>query len=296
MRPANELRLRARPRARRGWVALLLCLAVVAWSWLTPPPAQAGVGFPAYPLGSIRQEINTMPGLTPAQRANWRAVMLPAARRGLRSGLDPWLVTDLARVALRRGSNPWTYSKLIDRLIRVSLRGGDPRRAARRLVLRYYYGPGHYRYSGYWYGPGVRGLAWVDAVRLRDNLDSWRGVPYYPGGRDYYGVDRCGLVQAVFRRYGLRLPRGLRAQSRYGVAVPRWDLRLGDLLFFRRPGYGLVHVGIYLGDGFFLHADPRSGRVHASHLDSRRFSRLLVQGRRVVALAPVDNRQAWLQP
>lgn len=287
----NQLELKARPASRLASAALLALMAFTALLWLAPLAAEAGVSYPTYPLVQIRRDINFMPGLTPDQRANWRAVMLPAARRGLVSGLDPLLVTDLAKVALRRGAEPWTFRQIIDRLIVVHHNGGDTARAARRLALRHYYASNYNPLAPRYGTPGGR-LVWVDAADLRNTLDTWRGAPYHPGGTGLYGVDRCGLVQAVFGRYGLHLPRSLSAQSRRGVAVGRGNLRLGDLLVFELPGHGLVHVGIYISDGFFLHADPAAGRVRISHLNNRRFARMTVQGRRLVALAPAGQQQA----
>lgn len=83
------------------------------------------------------------------------------------------------------------------------------------------------------------------------------GVPYVWGGASPSGFDCSGLVQYVFRQHGTRLPHYSRYQFLMGVRVPRSEARPSDLVFFGDPVY---HVGIYMGDGYFIHA-PRTGDV-----------------------------------
>ncbi|MGA4942146.1 C40 family peptidase [Streptomyces cinereoruber] len=87
------------------------------------------------------------------------------------------------------------------------------------------------------------------------------GVKYVWGGTDLRnGVDCSGLVQEVFRAYGIELPRVTYDQINVGFSVPQNKLRPGDLVFFDtdRKRSGPDHVGIYMGGGKFIHA-PRPG-------------------------------------
>lgn len=86
------------------------------------------------------------------------------------------------------------------------------------------------------------------------------GVDYQNGGNSpSTGFDCSGLVAHVFQEaYGVRLPRNARAQSDLGVRVSLSDLRAGDLVFYNTLNRPFSHVGIYLGDGRFVHA-PKSG-------------------------------------
>jgi cell wall-associated NlpC family hydrolase len=84
------------------------------------------------------------------------------------------------------------------------------------------------------------------------------GVPYVFGGASPSGFDCSGLVMYVFAQVGISLPHYTVAQWSYpnAVSVPRGDLEPGDLVFFA----GLGHVGIYVGNGQFIHA-PHTGDV-----------------------------------
>ena len=86
------------------------------------------------------------------------------------------------------------------------------------------------------------------------------GVDYRGGGRSpATGFDCSGLVVHVFEEaYGIRLPRTVHAQSESGVAVSPHELEPGDLVFYDTQGRPYSHVGIYLGDGKFVHA-PKTG-------------------------------------
>jgi cell wall-associated NlpC family hydrolase len=90
------------------------------------------------------------------------------------------------------------------------------------------------------------------AVKIANRLT---GIPYVWGGASpRSGFDCSGLVQYVYGKVGVSLPHYTVSQYGHGRAVSRSGLRPGDLVFFS----GLNHVGIYAGDGKYIHA-PRSG-------------------------------------
>lgn len=110
------------------------------------------------------------------------------------------------------------------------------------------------------------------------------GTPYRWGGTSPDGGFDCsGLVGYVFRTIGIELPRVSRAMANEGTAVAdRTALAEGDLVFFGKRGR-VDHVGIYIGEGKFLHA-PRTGRdVTVSSLSSGYWSGKYMQARRIAA-------------
>ncbi|GAA4869142.1 C40 family peptidase [Luteimonas vadosa] len=112
------------------------------------------------------------------------------------------------------------------------------------------------------------------------------GTPYRWGGTSPDGGFDCsGLVGYVFRTaLGIELPRVSRDMANDGEKVERSALSAGDLVFFSRRGKLVDHVGIYLGNGQFVHA-PRTGKdVMVSDLDKGYWSGKFLQARRVAGI------------
>jgi len=94
------------------------------------------------------------------------------------------------------------------------------------------------------------------------------GVPYVWGGENpSIGLDCSGLVLIVYREFGVELPHYSRSQAKLGIAVGYDELQSGDLVFFGRP---IHHVGIYLGEGYYIHAPKRNDFVKVSKMSDRR--------------------------
>jgi hypothetical protein len=122
-------------------------------------------------------------------------------------------------------------------------------------------------------------------VALERGLGDFYGAPYRSGGTTPAGVDCSGLVQALYHKAGINLPRTVAQQFQEGRPVSRSELRFGDVVFFNRycqtrgrdvmmagfliPGFAdqVCHDGIYLGGGRFIHASPRG--VFISRLDAQ---------------------------
>ena len=113
----------------------------------------------------------------------------------------------------------------------------------------------------------TRGLA------LARDAQAQVGRPYRHGGHDpATGFDCSGLVSYVHRGQGLYVPRTAADQHRAARPLPREALRPGDLVFFRIDSRQVSHVGVYVGEGRFVHA-PRSGRpVGEAHVDDPYFA------------------------
>jgi len=101
------------------------------------------------------------------------------------------------------------------------------------------------------------------------------GVPYRWGGQSARtGFDCSGLTMVVYRLNGLDLPRSSRQQWRAGRPVSRRQLARGDLVFFATSGGRRIsHVGIYTGNGKFLHAPGRGRTIQMSSLSNSYYKR-----------------------
>ena len=105
---------------------------------------------------------------------------------------------------------------------------------------------------------------------------SMLGVPYrYGGSNPSEGFDCSGLVHYAYTRHGQIVPRTSRAQFDEADKIPIEQAAAGDLLFFQDQA-NFSHVGIYLGDGRFVHAPSSGHTVSIAKMDEPFYRRHLV--------------------
>lgn len=102
------------------------------------------------------------------------------------------------------------------------------------------------------------------STALRDKIvaksKQYIGVPYVWGGTTPNGFDCSGFTQYVFKACGVTIPRTCESQYALGTYVSKSNLKPGDLVFFYNTAKTtLGHVGIYIGDGKFIHASSSKG-------------------------------------
>ena len=131
--------------------------------------------------------------------------------------------------------------------------------------------------------------------QLVEQAMTYLGTPYRRGGSSRRGLDCSGLVGAVYGQQGLEMPRTAAEQFGEGVPVALADLRPGDLVFFRDTyKRGISHVGIYLGDGRFIHAAGRRQGVIVSDFRRPYYQSRFAGARRLAAQAAdarLDGRE-----
>jgi len=120
------------------------------------------------------------------------------------------------------------------------------------------------------------------------------GFRYSRGGSSVNGMDCSAFVRKVFSIFDIDLPRTAREQFQIGYGVAREALEMGDLVFFKRSKVRRpTHVGIYIGDGQFIHTSLRKRRVEIDSLESRYFSTRFIGAKRIEeAKKPLENEDS----
>ena len=184
---------------------------------------------------------------------------------------------------IRKGLDAYYFIDT-DGLCKVRFERFDTKEAARQRAAELQ----AKRYIGEFFivQPRTDGAAVDPQDALRKNIvrtaRRFIGTPYRWGGESAQrGFDCSGLTMTVYRLNGLDLPRNSRAQYRAGRPVRQGALQTGDLVFFATDGKGRVsHVGVYSGDGRFIHAPGQGKRIRVSSLSSRYFAHHYLGARR----------------
>jgi cell wall-associated NlpC family hydrolase len=135
--------------------------------------------------------------------------------------------------------------------------------------------------------------------RLRDAIRYYLGTDYRYGGTSKTGLDCSGFAMMAYEKAGIKIPRTSELQFQHGQKVAVKDLRYGDLVFFNNYCYNKYsyatasilsgtfatnnqpcHVGIYIGDGHFIHSTASQGGVTVSNINADCWKRSLVGIRR----------------
>lgn len=121
---------------------------------------------------------------------------------------------------------------------------------------------------------------------VEENAKRLLGVKYVWGATGPYTYDCSGFTQKIYRDAGINIPRVSRDQARVGQYVSYNNLQRGDMVFFdthkKRTGK-VSHVGIYLGDGNFIHASSAAKKVVIFNFNEKTFyKKRFLWGRRVI--------------
>ena len=134
--------------------------------------------------------------------------------------------------------------------------------------------------------PEAAANAATPGEKFAELAKQYLGVPYVYGGTSPSGFDCSGIIYYIAKSMGYSVPRTATNQWNAGYTkVSRSELQPGDLVFFTKTYHSskyITHVGIYIGDGKFLHASsPTSGGVIVTPMSNSFYSSRFVGGRRI---------------
>jgi len=126
------------------------------------------------------------------------------------------------------------------------------------------------------------------ASELVVNAMGFLGVPYHTGGNSVdTGFDCSGFVKAIFEQTaGLVLPRRAEQQAASAQEIDQTELQPGDLVFFNTMRRAFSHVGIYVGNGKFIHSPKVGSEVRVEDMGISYWARRFDGARRVTVDTP----------
>ena len=120
--------------------------------------------------------------------------------------------------------------------------------------------------------------------KIEYEAKSLLGTKYKYGATGPYQYDCSGFTKHVFSSQGITIPRTSKEQAKVGKYLQYSELKKGDLMFFNSNNSSKIsHVGIFIGDGKFIHASSNKGKVVISNANSYYVKRHFKWGRRVEA-------------
>lgn len=121
-------------------------------------------------------------------------------------------------------------------------------------------------------------------AQIAQHAQNYLGRPYVYGGNGPNSFDCSGFTKYVYAQFDCTLNRTATDQLENGVSVEKSELEPGDLVFFRSAGTvkPVSHVGLYIGDGSFIHASTNNYQIRIDSLASGYFSEIYVGARRVI--------------
>lgn len=118
--------------------------------------------------------------------------------------------------------------------------------------------------------------------KLLSYAKSLLGKKYSYGASGPNSFDCSGFTMYVYKHIGISLPHQSGSQSQKGTKVEKNNLIPGDLVFFNTNGVSISHVGIYVGNGNFIHASSGGGKIEITSLSSSYYVKRYVTARRII--------------
>jgi len=123
----------------------------------------------------------------------------------------------------------------------------------------------------------------ITNTKLYDFIDNWMSTRYRYGGTDQDGIDCSAFSSTLIGNvYGQTIPRTAKDQYKNCTKISKDDLQEGDLVFFNTRG-GVSHVGVYLGNGYFVHSSTHDGVTINSIVADDYYNRKFIGGGRIIS-------------
>ncbi|MGE6487474.1 C40 family peptidase [Paenisporosarcina sp. NPDC076898] len=129
----------------------------------------------------------------------------------------------------------------------------------------------------------------VNSTQVVSNANKLMGIKYVYGGTTTKGFDCSGFIGYVYKKVGVALPRTSAGMYATGTSVKKSNLATGDLVFFNTLGKGVSHVGIYIGNGKFIHSRSSKGVSVSSINDPYYWGSKYVGAKRVAKVTQVAS-------
>lgn len=120
------------------------------------------------------------------------------------------------------------------------------------------------------------------AVKVIDYAKTFLGCAYSYGADGPKSFDCSGFTMFVFKHFDIDLPHNSASQANKGSKVKRSDLIRGDLVFFKTSNNGISHVGLYIGNGDFIHASTGERKIEITSLSETYYNTRYVTARRIL--------------
>lgn len=122
----------------------------------------------------------------------------------------------------------------------------------------------------------------TSAEGIVSTAQNFLGGAYVSGGTSPSGFDCSGFTQYVYKQNGITIARTSSAQANNGTPVSRENLQPGDLVYFNNGAGGSIgHVGIYVGNGQFIHAANANRGIVYDTIESGYYSTYYAGARRM---------------
>ena len=115
------------------------------------------------------------------------------------------------------------------------------------------------------------------------------GTKYKYGGTTTAGFDCSGYVRHIYKQFGINLPRTSSDMFGQGQSVAKANLKVGDLVFFKTTSAKIGHVGIYIGNGNFVHSSTGKGVIVTKLNDPYYWGARYVGAKRVGNVSPLAS-------